>query len=136
MITLSAGIHRQIWIAGYPVFLDVQIDNRSGKVIQRLELQLEKATTYNALAAARTNLGRQFESLRVPDEVQREIIVRKDISDGLKAIVPKQQEIRTCQLVLPSDLVTIKMGAFAHRILTERLFADLRQGDFLRSDIS
>lgn len=104
-IVLSAGIHRQTWIAGYPIFVDLQLDNQSGKTIQKVELQLEKVTTYNALPAPTTNQGAVLGSLRIPDGVQRELVLRKDVSEGLKAILPLYQDFRTCQMELPWGLV-------------------------------
>ena len=42
-ITIKAGIHRQVWVSGTSVFVDVCIENESRKPVKKIELQLERA---------------------------------------------------------------------------------------------
>jgi hypothetical protein len=42
MVRVTAGIHRQVWVSGTNIFVDVHIVNNSRKVVKRLELQLEQ----------------------------------------------------------------------------------------------
>ena len=42
VITMTAGLHRQVWVSGTSIFTDVHIANRSRKNIRKLELQLER----------------------------------------------------------------------------------------------
>jgi hypothetical protein len=41
-IKVTAGLHRQVWVSGTIIFVDVHIANNSKKWIKRLELQLER----------------------------------------------------------------------------------------------
>jgi hypothetical protein len=41
-VKVTAGIHRQVWVAGTNIFVDVRIANNQKKSIKRLELQLER----------------------------------------------------------------------------------------------
>lgn len=41
-IKVTAGLHRQVWVSGTNIFVDVHIANKSKKVVKRLELQLER----------------------------------------------------------------------------------------------
>lgn len=69
-IKLTAGLHRQTWISGYVVFVDVLVDNNSHKTINRVEVQLEKATlSYNSAAASTINGTADL--LRIPDQCHR-----------------------------------------------------------------
>jgi hypothetical protein len=41
-IKITAGLHRQVWVSGTNIFVDVYIVNSSRKTVKRLELQLER----------------------------------------------------------------------------------------------
>ena len=41
-IKVTAGLHRQVWVSGTSIFVDVHIVNKSKKSVKRLELQLER----------------------------------------------------------------------------------------------
>lgn len=108
-VVLSAGIHRQTWISGYPIFVDVQVDSRGSKAVRKIELQLEKTTTFHDHPAPATTNG-AVDLLRVPDHIHKEIILKKDVSDGLRSIVPILQDFKTYQMDIPVGLVSIEMG--------------------------
>jgi hypothetical protein len=42
VIRLTAGLHRQVWVSGTNVYVDVHIANNSRKTIKKIELQLER----------------------------------------------------------------------------------------------
>lgn len=42
VIRLTAGLHRQVWVSGTSIYVDVHILNNSRKTIKRIELQLER----------------------------------------------------------------------------------------------
>jgi hypothetical protein len=42
MVRVSAGLHRQVWVGGTGIFVDVHVENNTKKPIRRLELQLER----------------------------------------------------------------------------------------------
>jgi hypothetical protein len=41
-VKVTAGLHRQVWVSGTNIFVDVRIANNLKKGIKRLELQLER----------------------------------------------------------------------------------------------
>jgi hypothetical protein len=42
VIRLTAGLHRQVWVSGTNIYVDVHIANNSRKTIKKIELQLER----------------------------------------------------------------------------------------------
>lgn len=42
VIRLTAGVHRQVWVSGTSIFVDVHIANSSRKILKKIELQLEQ----------------------------------------------------------------------------------------------
>ena len=110
-ITLAAGIHRQTWIGGYPIFVDVRIDNRSEKAVKRIELQLEKTTTFYSHSAPSNGQG-IAELLRLPDQIHKEIIASKEVSHSLRGILPISQDLTTYQMHLPTGSLSIETGRF------------------------
>lgn len=111
MIKLMAGLHRQTWISGYPVFVDVHISNQSSKDVKKVELQLEKITLFHACSAPSAGT-RSTDGLRVPDHMQKEIISRMHIRDGFHGVRALSQDFRTCQIALPPGLVSIETGIY------------------------
>lgn len=109
MVQLTAGLHRQTWISGYPIFADIHIDNRSSKMVKKVELQLEKTTLFHNYSAPSTATS-FVDVLRLPDERTREIIVSKELSDGFQGVRSLSEEHRTCQIELPVGLVSVETG--------------------------
>lgn len=42
VVKVTAGLHRQVWVSGTSVYVDVHIVNNSRKSIKKIELQLER----------------------------------------------------------------------------------------------
>jgi hypothetical protein len=42
IVRVTAGLHRQVWVSGTSIFVDVHIANNSRKTIKKIELQLER----------------------------------------------------------------------------------------------
>ena len=42
VVKVTAGLHRQVWVSGTSIYVDVHIVNNSRKVIKKIELQLER----------------------------------------------------------------------------------------------
>ena len=113
-IKLTAGLHRQIWISGYIVFVDIHIVNSSRKAVRSIELQLEKITTFHKLAAASTD-EMSADLLRLPDRCEKDIIRKwamKESRDGWRGVKAHSEDIQTCQLELPTGLVSIDTGRY------------------------
>ena len=108
-VKLTAGLHRQTWISGYLIFVDMHIVNRSSKDVKKVELQLEKTTLFHNYTAPSTSAG-LADVLRLPDHRQTEIVVRKDLGDGFQGVHSLSEDFRTCQLALPTGLVSVETG--------------------------
>ena len=108
-IKLTAGLHRQTWISGYPVFIDVHIENRSNKDVRKIELQLEKTVLYHDYSAPSAGI-RLGDTLRVPNRLRKQIISVKQVLEGWQGVPPLAQDFRTCQMDLPTGLVSIDTG--------------------------
>ena len=111
VVALAAGIHRQTWIGGYPIFVDVQVDNRSENTVRKIELQIEKTTTFHDHSAPSDGHGRA-ESLRLPDQILKEVVASKVVSSGLRGIVPISKDLSTYHMDLPTGLLSIETGRF------------------------
>jgi hypothetical protein len=42
VIRVTAGLHRQVWVSGTAIYVDIHIANNSRKIIRKIELQLER----------------------------------------------------------------------------------------------
>lgn len=42
VVRVTAGLHRQVWVSGTSIYVDVHISNNSRKTIRKIELQLER----------------------------------------------------------------------------------------------
>lgn len=42
IVRVTAGLHRQVWVSGTSIYVDVHIVNNCRKQIKRIELQLER----------------------------------------------------------------------------------------------
>lgn len=106
-VELTAGVHRQTWISGYPLFVDVRVSNRASKVVKKVELQLERSTFVYAHAAPSDEAG-LHNTLRLPDRCEKEILLKVEFSDW--QIQPRSRELKTCSLPIPSGLVSVDAG--------------------------
>lgn len=123
-IMLTAGLHRQTWISGYLVFVDIHISNQSSKTVKKIELQLEKTTTFHKYSAPSTTKG-AGDLLRLPDSRRKELVARKEVRDGFRCIRAQSQDSMTCQMELPTGLVSIETGTFSLTTTTINAGGDL-----------
>jgi hypothetical protein len=42
VVRVTAGLHRQVWVSGTSIYVDVHVANNSRKTIKKIELQLER----------------------------------------------------------------------------------------------
>ncbi|KAI4139064.1 MAG: hypothetical protein LQ341_004381, partial [Variospora aurantia] len=103
-VILTAGVHRQTWISGYPLFVDVRIQNRGSKAMRRVELQLERSIFVFAYAAPSLDRG-LADTLRLPDICEKDLIYKAtcpgwQVAGGL-------HDQKTCGLFVPSGLVSV-----------------------------
>ncbi|KAI4233085.1 MAG: hypothetical protein LQ349_004610, partial [Xanthoria aureola] len=108
-VELTAGVHRQTWISGYPLFVDVRIGNGGSKVVKKVELQLERLTFVYAYAAPSEDHG-LGDTLRFPDRCEKEVILK--VSSQTWQVQPESCDKRTCSLPVPPGLVSVDAGRF------------------------
>ena len=108
-IRLTAGLHRQTWISGYTLFVDIQVDNRSNRDVNKIEVSLEKTTLIYSFPPPSTKVG-AAETFRVPDRCERSLVA-KSVLKGARDIVPAHTEVtRTQRLEVPTGLVSVDTG--------------------------
>ncbi|KAL8870745.1 MAG: hypothetical protein Q9198_007563 [Flavoplaca austrocitrina] len=103
-VELTAGVHRQTWISGYPLFVDVRIDNRGSRFVKKVELQLERMTFIYAHAAPSEEQG-LGDTLRLPDRCEKEVILK--VSNHAWQVQPQSSDLKTCSLSVPPGLVSV-----------------------------
>ncbi|KAL9630189.1 MAG: hypothetical protein Q9204_004846 [Flavoplaca sp. TL-2023a] len=108
-VELTAGVHRQTWISGYPLFVDVRIDNRGSRFVKKVELQLERMTFIYAHAAPSEEQG-LGDTLRLPDRCEKEVILK--VSNHAWQVQPQSSDLKTCSLSVPPGLVSVDAGRF------------------------
>jgi hypothetical protein len=113
LVKLTAGLHRQTWVNGAMIFVDVHIANQSSKTVRKIEIQLEKTTLWYAHAAAGTS-GTNANHLRLPKKTEDEVVSTSVIkkSKGWPGVLPSTSEVRTCDIAVPRGHVTISTGRF------------------------
>jgi hypothetical protein len=112
-IKLTAGLHRQTWVNGAMIFVDVHIMNNSPKTLKKIEVQLEKTTLWYSHAAAGTS-EKSATHLRLPKRSDNEIVcasITKKSKDW-KGVPSNTSEVRTCNLEVPREHVTISTGRY------------------------
>ena len=111
-IKVNAGLHRQVWVSGSTVFVDVHVLNRSHKAVKRLDLSLERNILCYKHSAASTReksagQARIFES---NDQTMVAITTLRCGSNGWSGVGPHTSQTRTCDLELPRGHATVRCG--------------------------
>ncbi|EKG17301.1 Arrestin-like protein [Macrophomina phaseolina MS6] len=111
---VTAGLHRQVWVSGTCIFVDVHIANNSRKTIKKLELQLERnILCYKHTAAA--TLEKSAGQARIFDNNERTVFAKTSIkqgSHGWSGVPPHTTLTRTADLEVPRGHATVKCGKF------------------------
>lgn len=110
-IKLTAGLHRQTWISGYMLFVDVHINNGSHKTVNKIEVQLVKSTIVHSFPAASTEIG-PADSLRIAHHCETSILTRSTMRSSRDTVAPHSESIRTYCLEVPTGLVSVDTGKF------------------------
>ena len=82
--------------------------------MRSIELQLEKVTVFHKAAGTSTD-KKSSDLLRLPDHCEKEVVRKwamKETRDGWQGVKAHSEDIRTCQLELPSGMVSIDSGRF------------------------
>ncbi|KAF2101892.1 hypothetical protein NA57DRAFT_35010 [Rhizodiscina lignyota] len=113
-IRVTAGLHRQVWVSGTNIFVDVHIANHSRKVIKRVELQLERDILCYKHAAAAT-LEKSASQARIFDSNERIILTKVAFKQGVgnwNGVPAHSTDVRTYDLELPRGHATVKCGKY------------------------
>ncbi|KAK5162697.1 hypothetical protein LTR04_003095 [Oleoguttula sp. CCFEE 6159] len=111
-IRVTAGLHRQVWVSGTSIFVDVHVANNSRRTIKKLELNLERDILY-AQAAAST-LEKSASQARIFDQNERSTLnksVLKHGTQGWNGVEPHSTDVRTCDLEIPRGHATVKCAS-------------------------
>ncbi len=112
-VKLTAGLHRQTWVNGGRIFVDVHVVNSTVRTIKKIEMQLEKTTLWYSHAAAGT-AEKSATHLRLPKRSDTEIVSTSSIrkSKDWNGVLAHTSEVRTCELEAPRGHVTISTGRY------------------------
>lgn len=114
LIRVTAGLHRQVWVSGGSIFVDVHVSNKSRRPVKRLELTLERDVLCYKHAAAAT-LQKSAMQARIFESNEQAILARSSFkpgSTGWNGVDPHTSDIRTCELELPRGHATVRCGKY------------------------
>jgi hypothetical protein len=114
-LKITAGLHRQVWVSGTSIFVDVHIANSTSKHIKRLEMQLERNILCYNHAPASTS-GKLASEGRIFDFNDRTIfgkhIINASKSTGWTGVPGQSSDLRTFDIELPRGQATIRCGKY------------------------
>jgi len=113
-IRLTAGLHRQVWVSGTSIFVDVHIANDARKTLKKLELAVERDILCYRHAAAAT-LEQSAGQARIFQEREQTILsktVLKPGANGWIGVKPYTSLVRTCEVNIPRGHSTVRCGKF------------------------
>ncbi|KAK6006219.1 hypothetical protein QM012_006629 [Aureobasidium pullulans] len=111
---MTAGLHRQVWVSGSSIFVDIHIANGSRKTIKKLDLSLERDILCYRYAAAAT-LEQSASQARIFESNERSIISKHSMKQGASGwtgVEAYGSITRTCDLEIPRGHATVKCGNF------------------------
>jgi hypothetical protein len=110
---LTAGLHRQTWVDGAAVFVDIHVANSTSKSVKKIEIQIEKSTLWYSHAAAGT-AEKSASHLRLPKKTEKETIASSITKKSREwdGVAPHASEVRTCSIDVPRGHVTISTGRY------------------------
>jgi len=127
-IQIRAGLHRQVWVSGANIFVDVHIANFSRRTLKRLELSVERdvlcynhvrlsnSTCYvrtDVRQAAASTLEKSASQARIFQEKEQNILSKSTLkvgTNGWTGVLPHSTIVRTCNIDIPRGHATIKCG--------------------------
>jgi hypothetical protein len=113
-VRVTAGLHRQVWVSGGSIFVDVHISNRTQRPIKKLELTLERDILCYKHAAAAT-MEKSAVQARIFESNDRTILARslfKTGAVGWNGVDAHATDMRTCELELPRGHATVRCGKY------------------------
>lgn len=113
-VQITAGLHRQVWVSGSTIFVDVPISNKSNKPVKRLDLSLERDILCYKYPAATTR-ERSTGHARIFESNHQNMIVLSSTRSGQhgwNGVEPHESETRTSDLELPRGHATVRCGKY------------------------
>ena len=112
-VELAAGPHKQTWVNGAMIFVNIHIANKSSETIKKVETQLVKKTLWYSHLAVGIG-GKIANYLRLPKRTDKELVSTSTIkkSKDWRGIFPNCSDVRTYDISVPRGLVTISTGRF------------------------
>jgi hypothetical protein len=128
-VKLTAGLHRQTWVNGAKIFIDIHVANNTARSLKKIEVQLEKTTLWYTHAPAGT-FEKSANHLRLPKRSDTEIVSGTTVkkSDTWQGVPSHSSEVRTIELEAPRGHVTISTGRyfevryFVNVVVTVKMF--------------
>ncbi|KAJ4360831.1 uncharacterized protein N0V89_001398 [Didymosphaeria variabile] len=114
IVRLTAGLHRQVWVSGTSIYVDVHIANNSRKTIRKIELHLERDILCYKHAAACT-MEKSASQARIFDSNEKSILSKSVIKQGAAGwhgVPAHNSHVRTCDLEVPRGHATVKCGKY------------------------
>jgi hypothetical protein len=111
-LKVTAGLHRQVWVSGSSIFVDVHIVNKCRRPVKKLELALERDILFYKHAAAAT-LEKSAGQARIFESNEQTLLAKsllKPGTAGWHGIEPYMSDTRTCELELPRGHGTVRCG--------------------------
>ncbi|KIW06346.1 uncharacterized protein PV09_02808 [Verruconis gallopava] len=113
-IKVTAGLHRQVWVSGTSIFVDVAVINKSKKAVKRIELQLERdILCYKHVAA--TTLEKSAGQSRIFDSNERTVLSKSTMKQGVggwNGVAAHSSDTRTWDLEIPRGHATVRCGKY------------------------
>lgn len=113
-LKVTAGLHRQVWVSGSSIFVDVHIANKTHKPVKRLELILERDILCYKHAPASTR-EKSASQARIFESNEQSVITRSSLKPGQQGWNGLEQlasETRTCELEIPRGHATVRCGKY------------------------
>ncbi|ORY14919.1 hypothetical protein BCR34DRAFT_478641 [Clohesyomyces aquaticus] len=114
VVRVTAGLHRQVWVSGTSIYVDVHVANNSRKTVKKIELQLERDILCYRHAAAST-MEKSASQARIFDSNERSILSKSSIKQGnagWNGVPAHNTHMRTCDLEVPRGHATVKCGKY------------------------
>jgi hypothetical protein len=109
-LRVTAGLHRQVWVSGSSIFVDVHIINKWKRPVKKLDLILERAILcYKHVAAA--TLEKSAGQARIFESNEQSILTKSSFKTASE-IPPHTSDTRTCELELPRGHGTVRCGKY------------------------
>ena len=111
---LTAGLHRQVWVSGTSIFVDVHVSNDSRKTLKKLEISVERDILCYRHAAAAT-LEKSASQARIFHDKEQTILsksVLKSGSNGWSGAKAHTSMVRTCEVDIPRGHASVRCGKF------------------------